>query len=992
MTADPAPADTAPANPYPGLRAFESDDSSCFFGRERETDELRRRLRQTRLLAVVGASGSGKSSLVRCGLVPSLHAGFMSGAGSRWRVAIFRPGQDPIGSLAAALARPGVLGEAGAAGPATTDAPAAPEATAPRLPLEVALRDSSLGLAATVRQAALPPGDNLLLVVDQFEELFRFRRRPGPQTDDEATAFVKLLLEAARAPVGSRAAGAAATPIYVVLTMRSEFIGECMAFQGLPEAINAGQYLVPGLSRDALRAAITGPAAVRGVAVAPRLLVRLLNEVGELAEANASSDQLPVLQHALMRTWDAWAADHGAGEPIDIRHYQQIGTLRDALSEHADLAWKDLAGPREQGIAERLFKALTVTNDDGLGLRRPTAFGVLRQACAAQPDELARVIDVFRAPGRAFLQPAAGVALRDDDVVDITHESLMRLWQRLVSWVQQEARATEVYRRLQRSARQHASGEAGLWRPPELTLGWRWRQETAPTAAWSGDPPEEFERAMAFLQRSRRAHLLRRTAAVLGGLALVGAAIAWLVIDARQQTELAEARGEQNRILQAEVARLGEARASAEAAQAVQMAAVQDLRATHERLKAEVTTLDARRTPLEADVARLRETNRGLDVELSRFKLEYGLLETRRDTLVATGRHLDAEVLHLRWSQLSLDDVPERLAVPAKALTSQVEALTAEQRRLQALVAETLTCAPVMSLPEEPPLSAALGAEPVKRVIAPDPDVVVPPDAEGSDALRRRIDALARELAALVEARARLLDEAAWLQQANRLLDVQRVLLQQELARLEALQRSLQQRQLALRAALVQAERRRAELLAEIAQQEQANQRQLTQIEDLRKQVSKLQQEVSSATWKLAGLDSDIRKLRTNNLRLTGQMDAAVAPLLAGAAGPGQPPDLAAMLAVKAWRWTPHDADDAAQPAVYNALWRALRALDEPAAMALLSPDRAASGAKLSTTRSALLVQALCQRADRSFSAAEWETYLPKLACYTPEVARPCVR
>ncbi len=995
MTADPAP-----ANPYPGLRAFEPDDSSCFFGRERETDELRRRLRQTRLLAVVGASGSGKSSLVRCGLVPSLHAGFMSGAGSRWRVAIFRPGQDPIGHLAAALARPGVLGDA------SPDTPAAPEATAPRLPLEVALRDSSLGLAAAVHQAALPLGDNLLLVVDQFEELFRYSRRDrhqhrhvhGPQTDDEATAFVKLLLEAAR-PGGKPAAPVAATPIYVVLTMRSEFIGECMAFQGLPEAINAGQYLVPALSRDALRAAITGPAAVRGVGVAPRLLVRLLNEVGELAEANAGSDQLPVLQHALMRTWDAWAADHAAGEPIDIRHYQKIGTLRDALSEHADLAWKELAGPREQGIAERLFKALTVTNDDGLGLRRPTAFGVLRQACAAQTDELARVIDVFRAPGRAFLQPAAGVALRDDDVVDIAHESLMRLWQRLVGWVQQEARATEVYRRLQRSARQHAAGEAGLWRPPELTLGWRWRQDTAPTAAWSGDPPEEFDRAMAFLQRSRRAHLLRRTAAALGGLALVGAAIAWLVIDARQQqalarqqAELAEARGEQNRILQAEVARLGEARASAEAAQAVQLAAVQDLRAMHERLKAEVATLDARRAPLEADVARLRETNRGLDVELSRFKLEYGLLETRRDALVATGRHLDAEADHLRWGQMQLDSVPATLAVQAKVLISQVEALTIVQRRLRALVAETLTCAPVMAVPEEPPLAAALGAEPAKRVMALDPDVVVPPDAESTDALRRRIDALARELAALVEARARLLDEAAWLQQANRLLETQRELLRQELARLASVQRALQQRQVALRAAVAQAERRRTELLAEIAHQEQANQRQLARIEDLRKQVSKLQQEVSSATWKLAGLDSDIRKLRTDNLRSTGQMDAAVAPLLAGAARPGQPPDLAAMLAVKAWRWTPHDADDAAQPAVYNALWRALRRLDAAAAMALLSPDSAASGAKLGTTRSALLVQALCQRADRPFSAAEWDTYLPKLACYTPEVARACVR
>ena len=176
---------TMPANPYPGLRAFEAHESDLFFGRERETDDLRKRLRTTRLLAVVGGSGSGKSSLVRSGLIPSLHRGLMPGAGSSWRVAIIRPGEDPIGNLAAALGQPAVIGGADA------------HADTRRTVLEANLRDSSLGLAEAIRHARLPAGDNVLVLVDQFEELFRFGEPPAAQAGDDAAAFVKLLLEAA---------------------------------------------------------------------------------------------------------------------------------------------------------------------------------------------------------------------------------------------------------------------------------------------------------------------------------------------------------------------------------------------------------------------------------------------------------------------------------------------------------------------------------------------------------------------------------------------------------------------------------------------------------------------------------------------------------------------------------------------------------------------------------------------------------------------------
>jgi hypothetical protein len=156
-----------------------------------------------------------------------------------------------------------------------------------------------------VEQQRLAADENLLLVVDQFEELFRFQSMSG---GEEAAAFVNLLLEAARSRTAS---------IYVVLTMRSDFLGDCAQFRDLPEAINDGQYLIPRMSRSQRRQAIVGPVAVgaaaRGqpVAMTPRLVQCLLNDVGD------NPDQLPVLQHALMRTWDTWAAAqaNGVGPP-----------------------------------------------------------------------------------------------------------------------------------------------------------------------------------------------------------------------------------------------------------------------------------------------------------------------------------------------------------------------------------------------------------------------------------------------------------------------------------------------------------------------------------------------------------------------------------------------------------------------------------------------------------------------------------------------------
>jgi ABC-type glutathione transport system ATPase component len=182
----------APTNPFPGLRPFEFDESHLFFGRDGQSKRLIGKLSRTRFLAVVGTSGSGKSSLVRAGLLPVLLGGFMTSAGSDWRIAIMRPGNDPLSKLAAAINSPEVFGSEDEENKALQIAIT-----------EATLRRGSLGLVEAVAQSGMPKHENLLVVVDQFEELFRFAREASRRAKDEgeryqndAAAFVKLLLEA----------------------------------------------------------------------------------------------------------------------------------------------------------------------------------------------------------------------------------------------------------------------------------------------------------------------------------------------------------------------------------------------------------------------------------------------------------------------------------------------------------------------------------------------------------------------------------------------------------------------------------------------------------------------------------------------------------------------------------------------------------------------------------------------------------------------------
>jgi CHASE2 domain-containing sensor protein len=480
-------------SPYPGLRPFERDDADVFFGREAQIDAMVDRLARGRLLAVTGSSGSGKSSLVRAGLLEALETGLLAEAGPTWRFAILRPRDHPMSELAGA-----VLEARGLA----------------REPADIALRRAALergplSLVDELSERPLLGGANLLLLVDQFEEVFRYQRQ-NLTAREEAEALVALLLASAAQRVA---------PIYVVLTMRSEFLGRCADFIGLAEAVSDSQFLCPRLTREAIVAAIERPAAVFGGSVEPALVSRIINDMG------IDADQLPLMQQALMRLWKLSAP------MLTLKTYLEQGGLKakpepkpgetteeeggeaeeaeeikkePILSRHAEeiLATVSDRNPQAIETARRLF-CLLIEGEGDNAVRRVATVEEVMAVSEQSFQRIAEIADAFRATDCNFLTPAPERPLVPGTVLDISHESLIRHWRRLNDWVRREAVSAAQYRELAHRAERWQQGNAELLDGVDLQVMLAWLARDHPNPDWAKRYAGDFAAALRFLQQSR---------------------------------------------------------------------------------------------------------------------------------------------------------------------------------------------------------------------------------------------------------------------------------------------------------------------------------------------------------------------------------------------------------------------------------------------------------------------------------------------------------
>ena len=493
--AEPPSARVDRANPYKGLRAFGEGDTEDFFGRETMVGELVGRLAHERLVSVVGASGSGKSSVVRAGVIPRMRR-------DDWLVATMVPGASPFAELTDALRRV--------------------------LSLDRAARlDAGIGgVHETLRDAC--ERDPLLLIIDQFEELYTLL------TDDtERARFIHGLMDAVEDEE---------LELRVLLTLRADFFDRPLQHHRLGATLADGALAIPAMSPAELERAVVAPAARVGVEIDGAVVTELVADVVDQPAG------LPLLQFSLTELFEA-----RNGERITIDDHRRLGGVAGAIAQRAERLYS-AATLEEQQLVRLLFLRLVTATSRSADLRRRTDRSEL---LSASPDSQAmeRVIDRF---GAARLLTFDRNPTTRQPTVEVAHEALLRHWPRLRDWVEEAGHELELRARLTASAAdwEKSSRDPGeLYRGARLVAVEDWAERGDLTVAERSflvasldRRAEEIEAERSQLEAEIRTNRRLRTALGAVAVVLIVALVAgFLAVDQRNKARDETVRAEQAR-------------------------------------------------------------------------------------------------------------------------------------------------------------------------------------------------------------------------------------------------------------------------------------------------------------------------------------------------------------------------------------------------------------------------------------------------------------
>jgi energy-coupling factor transporter ATP-binding protein EcfA2 len=500
-------------------------------------DQVTTQLEERKFLMLTGASGEGKSSLIYAGLVPNARAGFFKARFGNWTVVDFRPERSPIKNMARALA------DKFAIHPETIETEmhrGFSSLTDLYLSSDFYIdekEESWQQLSDADRKTKRRNATNLLVLVDQFEELFTNPENYYNETpSQEAQVLVNLILETSRLALQQN------LPIYIVCTMRSDYIGQCSSFRGLPEYIGYSQFFVPRLKRKELKQVIEEPARLSGNRITQRLTDRLVYDLAE------GVDQLPILQHALNQIW--LMAERGA-EEMDLIHYAMVGGmpahelpledqgrfqawldkqpdyqqkffletgLHKVIENHASRLYESAAEyynntspdrpittKEAKNIIALTFSCLTKIDNsravrNRMTLQEITAI-INRPELSA--DVVGKVVNIFREEGNSFIRPFKTEeedtqVLEVDVVLDITHESLIRNWGMLHKWANQEFEFYSTFLDLRKQLdrwKENNKSSGYLLPIGPLSYFESWNSKCNPNAAWINRYAERDEDA-----------------------------------------------------------------------------------------------------------------------------------------------------------------------------------------------------------------------------------------------------------------------------------------------------------------------------------------------------------------------------------------------------------------------------------------------------------------------------------------------------------------
>ena len=490
------------ACPYLGLVPFQEEDARVYYGRGELVAQLVQRLAGrldgTGILLVAGESGTGKSSLLRAGLMPRLAAGALGPGSERWPRRVIRPTGTPLRELAMQLA------DLSGVDPVSVyrSLSAAPD-EAPMLVGHAVRMASGRGAdagsgAPADAAAAAPP--RLVLVIDQLEELFTAGEDAEVGTE-EREAFIAALHAAATVPAGPQKLPQA----LVVAAVRADFLGRLIAYPPLRAALDAGPFTVGPMSEAELRLAVTGPAAEAGLAVEPAVVEAVIAELSEGAGGGLGSGVLPLMSQAMATTWE-----HREGSELTLRAYRRAGGVADAVNRGAQAAYDALTS-RQQDAARLVFTQLTVITADGQLARRRCSRTDLRSPDAQIAADIDAAIDVFSTHRLLVL---------GTDSVEICHDVLLYAWKQLRDWLGDDQLDRVLYSQVATDAQTsdiNQRDQSYLYRPGRLAA------IDAATTRWQDAParyPVLSATSQAFLRAAHHAasRSTRRRRAVIAGL------------------------------------------------------------------------------------------------------------------------------------------------------------------------------------------------------------------------------------------------------------------------------------------------------------------------------------------------------------------------------------------------------------------------------------------------------------------------------------------
>jgi hypothetical protein len=464
-----------PVCPYPGLRPFRDNEANLFFGREQEIARTLEMLEKQQLVVVHGASGCGKSSVVRAGVIPVFRMDALAMDRKMVSVTIM-PGDvaGPLGALARELDNALV--------PAGVDGATDPILGNSWLGVLAISGDWQRDIGAAAKKANVV----LCLLIDQFEEIFAAARNGFDVEADSLVAFLTGLGESAKPGTGL-----GERDISVILTMRSDYIGECARWDNFAETVNRCQYLLPRITTFGALSAIHEPARRNGALISDRVADRLLNVIAN------ERDGLPVLQHALMRAWQRGNMRDGVFT-VDVAALDDVGGAENALSLHADELFAKLVleNPELGETIDWMFRSLSELDSDRRIIRRPCSLTRLVTETGAAEADVRKVVETFRHPENSLLSPHPPKPLTSESPIAVSHEALLRHWTRVKDTgvnldgeprglVYQELKDRDIWNSLVVRANEFRQNPKAILGPATTEQRWVWYQNIISRQGWT---------------------------------------------------------------------------------------------------------------------------------------------------------------------------------------------------------------------------------------------------------------------------------------------------------------------------------------------------------------------------------------------------------------------------------------------------------------------------------------------------------------------------